>query len=108
MIEPYNEDYFYFSKGAEENWWDHQIFKEEEFLKFKDKVYWYFDNELSLNNVLVDFICDDNGNDLVYNGDPVVKRLDLLICFRYKKGDNPSNSALCVKDWLINNNFMEK
>lgn len=105
MFKEYNEDYFYFSNGND-NWWDHKIFQEEKFLEFKDKVYWYFDNELNIDKLLVELICDDNGNDFEYNGVPVVKRLDLLICFGYKKGHNVSNVATSVMEWLINNNFM--
>lgn len=107
MIEPYNEDYFYFNHNNE-NWWEHNIFKDEDFLKFKDMVYWYFDNELSVNNVLIDFICDDNGNDLEYNNAPVARRLDLLICFGYKKGENVSNVATSVMEWLVYNKLMEQ
>jgi len=103
----YNEDYFYFGKGNNENWWDHEVFQEKGFLKFKDRVYSYFDNELSIEKLLVELICDDNGNDFEYNGAPVEKRLDLLICYGYKKNENVPNVASNVMNWLITKNLMQ-
>lgn len=105
MIERYNEDYFYFS-NKDDNWWEHSIFKQEKFIQFKDKVYWYFDNELN-EKLLVELLCDDDGNDFEYNGVPVAARLDLLIFFGYKSGEGVSNVAVNLMEWLTKNNFIE-
>lgn len=55
---------------------------------YRDKVFLYYD--LECDNLLIDVLCDDEGNENQY----FVDLLDSIIFKYFKLGDSPNNCAM--------------
>lgn len=67
------------------------IYNTEERVKlenYRDKVFLYYD--LECDNLLIDVLCDDEGNENRYFAD----LLDSIIFKHFKLGDSPNNCAM--------------
>ena len=94
----YNADYFYYyMKG--ENLPKPNAFKKslvEELTRFKARIHWYFDAELSSEKMLCEYLCDSDGNE-----NATFFEVEQIINGCFEMGQNISNTAVEVFSYLM-------
>lgn len=94
----YNADYFYYyMKG--ENLPKPKAFKKslvEELTRFKARIHWYFDAELSSEKMLCEYLCDSDGNE-----NATFFEVEQIINSCFEMGQNISNTAVEVFSYLM-------
>ena len=81
-------DFFYYYMRGENLPENHSKNKVEELTKFKARIHWYFDAELSTTKMLCEYLCDFNGNE-----NKTFFVVEELINNCFKAAENISNTA---------------
>ena len=96
----YNADYFYYyMKG--ENLPKNSIKsgkknRVENLTRFKARIHWYFDAELSSEKMLCEYLCDSDGNE-----NSAFFEVEQIINSCFEMGQNISNTAVEVFSYLM-------
>ena len=95
----YNADYFYYYmkgenlpknyiKAGKKNY-------VENLTRFKARIHWYFDAELSSERMLCEYLCDSDGNE-----NATFFEVEQIMNDCFERGENISNTAVEVFTYL--------
>lgn len=96
----YNADYFYYYmkgenlpknyiKAGKKNY-------TENLTRFKARIHWYFDAELSSEKMLCEYLCDSDGNE-----NATFFEVEQIMNDCFERGQNISNTAVEVFSYLM-------
>lgn len=85
-----DENYFYYyMKGENLPEKDMENNQTDNLTKFKFRIHWYFDAELSTDKMLCEYLCDEDGNE-----NQTFYEVDQMINDCFDRGENISNTAV--------------
>lgn len=94
------------------NWWDNFEYKsnknyknnkeykhfnkKEALIKYRDRVHFYYELEASTDKLLCEYLCDENGNEILW----LMTKVDMIICHYFLLGKSANNCAMAIKEYF--------